>query len=190
MDIKKVLLSAALVLGFAGLAAAASGPLLVPTGPNQALPTSDYGGVDRTTMSFSSANTVCFLGQGSIVGFIVSSGSSINDFIMFSDSLPVALQTNGSTIPITTGNGGVYLTSGAVSGGQNQTDDYNTINEVFRYYLSTTAAVSGSVANFGQNNLGTYVKLPVAVRFYGSLLVKMSTNIYQRVVILWTKFRQ
>lgn len=167
---KKSFLLFAFMLALPGLPLAFADGIIAahPTSEGYPLGTSDFAGVLYTTISFSSANAVCFTGQGSIVGFMASSSTISSDFIMFSDSAPTDKAS--------------YISSGAVSAGQNAGDDYTTTNEVFRVYMATTTPTP-----YGETQLGTYFKCPVAVRFKGGALAKMTTNAYNKVVVLWTR---
>lgn len=167
---KKFFLVSAAIILFSLTKAIAGGPFYgIPEGPNQALATADYGGVDITTIAFSSANAVCFTGVGSVVGFILSSGTSVSDFVLFrsTDS----------------------LISGAIGARNpgNAADDYLVTNEISRVYVATTASVSGSTVNYGSSQLGTTYMFPKPIRVYRGLTAKVSVATYNMLTILWNK---
>lgn len=141
----------------------------VPSGPGGALATADYGGVDRSTVSFSSANVLCFSGVGSVVGFVLSSGTTVSDYVLFRDT--------GSLI------------SGAISGRSpgDAADDYLTGAEIVRVYVSTTASVSGSTVNYGSSQLGTTYYFPKPIRVYRGLTAKLNVATYNMLTVLWNK---
>lgn len=141
----------------------------VPAGPSQALATADYGGVNRSTIAFSSANVLCFTGVGSVVGFVVSSGATNVDFLVFRDT--------------------ASLISGATNGGSpgGAADDYTTTNEFARVYLSSGAGFSGTIVNVGSTHHGTHYLFPKPIRVYRGLAVKPIVATYNMVTILWNK---
>lgn len=59
--------------------------------------TNDYGGYDYTAIAFSSTTTQLFTGEGVVYGFIASSNTSINDFLVLKDTDSVLTNFNGNT---------------------------------------------------------------------------------------------
>lgn len=83
---KKMLLSATLVMGITVYGF--SEFLDIPSGPSSQLCTSDYGGANYSTSSFSSNNTLAFDGQGVFQGILVTSFtySSPPESVIFRDT--------------------------------------------------------------------------------------------------------
>lgn len=145
-----------------------AGTYNVPQGAGTPLPTADYGGVERSTISFSSANVVVFTGAGSFAGVIASSAPSSvtldNAFIDCRDtSTLVAGASNG-------GNPGVG------------TDDYLTTDRFVRLYIgvSLSTGTGAPIAN--------PVMLPKPIRVYNGLVCKASSALYNMITFLGTKF--
>ena len=157
---KKYLIAA--LLSFLVAEAKAETFQAVPAGPSQALATADYGGVSRSTVSLSSANVLCFSGVGSVVGFVVSSGATQGDYILFRDT--------------------ASLIAGALSGGGSGTlGDYSTNQEFARVMLNnTTSTVNGGT-------LGTTYLFPKPIRVYKGLTASINSGIYNMVTILYNK---
>ena len=132
--------------------------LLVPQGPESALATSDYGGVQYGLIKFSTVATVISDGPGAIVGLIASSNTNTTDCIIFYDTAAV-------TTPA----------------------DEQAGAELTRVYLSTNAA-AGTAVITGNPVLGTYFKFPVSIRAKRGIVARANTGLLNIVTILYTKF--
>ena len=126
----------------------------------------DYGGVDYSTVSFSSGSVIAFTGKGEIVGIIVSSGGgNLGDFVMFRDTPTIQSPLN--------------------SGGTEQL----TTDEVFRLYISSVNTTVGTGG--GQSfKYGTVQALPAPIRFINGCVWKASANVYNMITVLYHKFTE
>lgn len=158
---KKFFLVAAVVLALGAYAKADTRG--IPEGGDGALATADYGGVEYSTISFSSAGILMSDVQGSVVGFVWSSGTSINDFIIFRDT--------------------PSLIAGAVNG-NSASDDYLTTQEFARVFYSSQTAFGG-VSSL--NNTMTY-SFPKPIRFKKGLVAKLNAATNAIVTVLYTRF--
>ena len=158
---KKSMLVAALFMGCVGYSKAET--RLTPSGPSNALHTSDYGGVSYSTIAFSTANVIVFTGAGSVLGFVASSNTASTDFIMFRDTDSLV-----STVSNT---------------------DQATHAEFSRVYLSTASGYSLDI--IPRNGFGTTYKFPAAILVNKGLAVRPVTaasNGVSLITILYTKF--
>lgn len=112
----------------------------IPKGGPQALASADYGGVDYSTVTFSSANVL-------LVGGIINKGNSGSISKVHVSSFPLGGIDSTYFIIRDTWN----IIPGAVSGGQAASSDYTTTNEVYRVYLTTASGTKwvGSGTGFG-----------------------------------------
>lgn len=172
---KKSFIVAALIVGLFVINSHASGSglLNVPTGPGSQLPTADYGGVERSTVSFSSANVLCFVGGGSFAGAVVSS-----------PSLGVAQQENYIECRDTGS-----LIAGAQSGLNPGVpgDDYLRSDTFVRIYVGT-GTMTGQGLGFANAQFGTVVTLPKPIRVFAGLACKASQATFNVITFLYTKF--
>ena len=127
----------------------------------------DYGGVDYSTVTFSSAAVMLFPEDGVVVGFIASSPTvtGLNDYISFWD------------------------TDTLRQGFQNGTSDYINVpsKEAFRLYMSSVNTTIGTGG--GQTfKYGTVTMLPAPIRFVKGCAYSVSTNAYNLVTVLYHKF--
>lgn len=158
---KKYMLVAAILLAFSAYAKADT--IGIPEGGDGALATADYGGVEYSTITFSSAGILCSNLPGSVVGFVWSSGTSINDFITFRDTASqIAGAVNGSAA----------------------TDDYLTANEFARVFYSSQTAFGGAASV--SNTMSYY--FPKPIRFKRGLVAKMNQVTNAIVTVLYTRF--
>src|SRR3990167_925517 len=161
---KTFLIVAALMAGAIGIAEADT--IIGPQGAGNPLATSDYGGVDVATISFSSANALLFPGAGSILGLAISSHSSNQDFIVF--------RATSS------------LEASAVSASASfATADYRTTNEFFRVYYSSAQANSGDYNN--QYGLTFNYRFPAPIRVKAGATAKANVGTMQNILIFFTK---
>jgi hypothetical protein len=160
---KSMFFAAVLILG-ANLATADLRS--TPVGPASALPSSDYGGVDISTIAVSSANALIDTGEGSIVGFVASSTSLNTDFIIF--------RATNSLLP------------GTTSAGTALTDDFSTNNELVRVYMTTTSFT----INGNGIQQGTTYKFPMPLHYKRGICAKMSSAAYNMVTIFYTKLNR
>lgn len=167
----KKLLIAAAFLGLMAAKAQAGTLLDTPEAPGSAQVSADYGGVSYSSVSYSSANVLCFTGAGVIhwihISSIPANATPGADFIIVRD-------TNN-------------LTSGAVSGGPGVdplTVDYSVSGEAFRLNIST---VTGGNCNGSPADGYTYwFAPPIRLRKGGA--VKTNVSNYNRMTIGWTNF--
>lgn len=122
-----------------------------------------YSGVSRSTVALSSANVLCFTGEGIAVGFIASSNTSITDYMSFRDT--------------------ASLVVGAVSGGNSSLDDFSTGQEFARVYLSTTNNVDTQSIRYGTSYL-----FPAPIRVFNGLVVKANIGTVNMITVLFHKF--
>ena len=122
----------------------------------------DYAGVSASSVTLSSANALLFSGEGVVIGFIASSNTSLNDYIMFraTDSLTV----------------------GGVDGGNTAASDYTTTDEFARINLSSSP-VGTTWARYGT----TYM-FPAPIRVVRGCAAKASVNTINTITYLWHKF--
>ena len=138
----------------------------VPRGPDSALGTSDYGGVDRSTISLSSGNVLCFTGPGVVLGFLAPENSATTDYLLFGDT--------------------ESLKVGGVNGGKsaNVNVDVSTAQTFAKVFLSSGPTGVNAEAQ------GSYRKFPAPIRVYRGLVAKCNVNTVEIITILWTKFNE
>lgn len=127
------------------------------------LDTWDYGGVDYSTVSVSSANVLAFSGSGIVVGYAASSNTNSTDFLTFFDSGTL------SRPELASGN----------------SDYVNPGSEFLRVYLPTQTIVSPANASFTTGNI---VKLPAPIRVIKGLVFKSSVATINTITVLYHKF--
>lgn len=132
----------------------------VPRGPSSQVYSSDYAGVNYSTVSLSSASVQCFTGKGVFQGVLVSSFSSATppQYILIRDTESVAAS------------------------------DYNTHAEVFRVELDTSPWMNGMTNSVGTGVRNFYYKPPHPVVMQRGLATKASDATIRLYVPLWTKF--
>lgn len=130
----------------------------IPQGPMDQLQTSDYGGVQYSTISFSTQTFLIDNNYGSLLGFVASSNTAKTDYISFYDTAAVL-----------------------------NPRDEQIATEFARVYLSTDTAV-GSAYLSGSPVLGTSYKFPAAIRTKRGLVARASVANINLITILSTKF--
>ena len=168
---KKLLLCASVMCGLVGFAGADSRN--TPTGRAEALATADYGGVDITTISFSSANYLLAAGDIVIHGFHIASHTASTDFVIFRATISISSHPN----------------AGAEA-------DFNTNKEVFRVYLSTRVLEYGgafvnsnttdSISIDSKLGFDYWFKYPMRIK--GGAAVKLNTSLIRLMTVFYTKF--
>lgn len=155
---KKLLLSATFVMGVIGIIHAESYGTPGSVTGNQ-LPSSDYGGVNYTTITLSANNVLLFEGQG------VFQGVSVSSFAFSTPPAFLILRDTATVVAAETG------------------------DEIYRIYLTTTLVegLSTSVQGGGAYNFSYYPKHPIRVRRGAAL--KCSVATVDKITAYWTKFK-
>lgn len=183
---KKYLLAACLAL-VAGPVMAGSGIREIPTAPGNGLATADYGGVDISTIAFSSSNVLLW-GPGSPFtdGTRFPGGSGSIAFIHVTSASASATLSDAIIIRST----GTFISTSAVSGGGISTNgDYSTGNEVYRIYVGTAIGTGQGYQNQWVSNGATgfdYV-FPKPIRLTNGAMVKTTSINFGPIVIGYTK---
>ena len=162
-----------------------AGPLMAerrdtPTGLQNSLAGSDYGGVSIATVSNSSANVLLF-GNGGSIAFVHATSAPItgSGYFIIRSSVPV---------------GKNWLTAGSQSGGGaalNASGDYSTNNEVYRVYVATTITATNASSGLGDGNgvLGWDYTFPSPIYLPNGALFKLESAVnWGSVTIGYTKF--
>ena len=157
MVIKTIMV--ALVLGLWATMAQAE-TYSIPQGPIDQMRTSDYGGVQYSTISFSTQTFLIADNYGSLLGFVASSNTAKTDYISFYDTAAVL-----------------------------NPRDEQPGTEFARVHLSTDTGVGVSVIT-GSPILGTSYKFPASIRTKRGLVVRASVANINLLTILHTKFGQ
>lgn len=169
---KRLLLCAAVMMAFATFAKADTRG--VPQGSGNPLATADYGGVEITTISFSSANYLLFGQAGGVFhGFHVSSRSISTDYL-------IVRATHTVTATPDAGAGADYLTT----------------QEVFRVYMSTMVisndgdfAVGNATISISPETVqGFTFWLKKPIRLKNGATVKFNNTRINLATIFYTKF--
>ena len=132
-----------------------------PYGPNQALASADYGGVDVSTLSLSASLTLAFRGAGVFQGVVFTTPTLLNEYVDIFDS---SATTAGLSSAI-----GSYPQS-------------DTILPIMRIYNSTTTASLGQTPFPGQ-----IVPLKYPLRVENGLVYKYQFNTLHLLSVLYTK---
>lgn len=170
---KKLLFLAAFV-ALLGVAKLQADTLDTPQGSGNSLATADYGGVEYSTITFSSANVQCFSGPGSIAWIHVTSANAANsltDFIILRDT-----ETLISTNPVSGTTGGL--------------GDYSTNNENFRIWVGTAIGTGQGYSNQWVSNglTGFDYVFAKPLRFVRGAMIKCSGMVFGPITVGKTVF--
>lgn len=170
---KKLLFLAAFV-ALLGVAKLQADTLDTPQGSGNSLATADYGGVEYTTVTFSSANVQCFSGPGSIAWIHVTSANAaafLTDFITIRDT-------------------DVFIATNSISAGNGGFGDYSTNNEVFRVYVGTAIGTGQGYANQWVSNgiTGFDYVFAKPIRVLRGAMVKCNALVFGPITVGKTAF--
>lgn len=143
----------------------------IPEGPSGQLETSDYGGVDYSTISFSTSAVLCFTGEGVVHGAIISSNSVSTDKLLF-------------------------FATGTLVGAK---DTLSNSQAFMVVNLSTTnLSDTNKIGYYDQETRFVKFPHPIRVRYTGppttdtsqavaGLAVRCTSATIEKIVILWSK---
>lgn len=170
---KKLLFLAAFV-ALLGVAKLQADTLDTPQGSGNSLATADYGGVEYTTVTFSTANVQAFSGPGSIAWIHVTSANAaafLTDFITIRDT-------------------DAFISTNSINAATGGTGDYSTNNEAFRIYVGTAIGTGQGYSNQWVSNglTGFDYVFSKPIRLVRGAMIKCSSMTFGPITIGKTVF--